>query len=402
MSKLQAERALRMLTDLMQVPGNDVCADCKSPAPRWASYNLGIFICVHCASIHRKLGTHISKVKSINMDVWTKEQIDSIKTTGNKNSNAIYNPTNVDPPVNLHDSERDSELEKFIRNKYQYKRFMNLGNDSISRGSTSRIEEGRTKAREMLNVAAPERTSTSPQPRKASPALTTKSPAVSPAPPTPSPSLPAPVAAAQAPIKIEHAPSPQPPLQMLAQPSQPPLQILTPEANLALQSMQTGMQAAYQPLMYTGVGMAPVPIQSLPNGNPVWQDMAALQSGPAMPVYQTQPLVPTMAYNMTGAVPTPTGYPVQAAGVPWTNTGAMPMQAPLVPSYTAGMPLQYAQTGYTPIQPQFQQQQPQVQQPQPQTLYVQNGVIMQQPSPLQSSNTMLWNQMQTGMYGMGP
>ncbi|KAG8812790.1 hypothetical protein FRC19_002893, partial [Serendipita sp. 401] len=76
MSKLNTDRSTRMLMDIMQQPGNDTCADCKSPSPRWASHNLGIFLCVHCASIHRKLGTHISKVKSIGMDQWTKEQID--------------------------------------------------------------------------------------------------------------------------------------------------------------------------------------------------------------------------------------------------------------------------------------------------------------------------------------
>lgn len=43
--------------------------------PRWASWNLGVFLCIRCAGIHRNLGVHISKVKSVNLDSWTSEQI---------------------------------------------------------------------------------------------------------------------------------------------------------------------------------------------------------------------------------------------------------------------------------------------------------------------------------------
>jgi hypothetical protein len=47
--------------------------------PRWASYSLGIFLCIRCASLHRKMGTHISKVKSISMDQWTAQEIQVIQ-----------------------------------------------------------------------------------------------------------------------------------------------------------------------------------------------------------------------------------------------------------------------------------------------------------------------------------
>ena len=43
--------------------------------PRWASWNLGVFLCIRCAGIHRNLGVHVSKVKSVNLDSWTSEQI---------------------------------------------------------------------------------------------------------------------------------------------------------------------------------------------------------------------------------------------------------------------------------------------------------------------------------------
>jgi hypothetical protein len=37
---------------------------------------MGIFLCMRCAALHRKLGTHISKIKSLTMDTWTSEQVD--------------------------------------------------------------------------------------------------------------------------------------------------------------------------------------------------------------------------------------------------------------------------------------------------------------------------------------
>ncbi|KAF8308985.1 Arf GTPase activating protein [Clavulina sp. PMI_390] len=72
----RADKHQRILAELLTRPGNDVCAECRERAPRWSSWNIGIFICVHCASIHRKMGTHISKVKSVTLDTWTKDQVE--------------------------------------------------------------------------------------------------------------------------------------------------------------------------------------------------------------------------------------------------------------------------------------------------------------------------------------
>lgn len=47
---------------LRDIPGNDLCAECGSPEPEWASLNLGILLCIECSGVHRNLGVHISKV----------------------------------------------------------------------------------------------------------------------------------------------------------------------------------------------------------------------------------------------------------------------------------------------------------------------------------------------------
>ncbi|KAI0406449.1 hypothetical protein F4802DRAFT_606173 [Xylaria palmicola] len=119
LSKRQQARNERTLQDLVQsVAGNNVCADCGARNPSWASWNLGIFLCMRCAAIHRKLGTHISKVKSLSMDSWTNDQVESMKRVGNAASNKTYNPQNKRPPVPVDADEADSAMERFIRSKY--------------------------------------------------------------------------------------------------------------------------------------------------------------------------------------------------------------------------------------------------------------------------------------------
>lgn len=125
-AKAAASRYQRQLQELSRQPGNDTCADCGGRNPRWASHNLGIFLCVQCAGVHRKMGTHISKVKSLTLDEWSKDQVERMRELGNTRSNTYYNPNEQRnrPPANVDDNERDNELERFIRNKYEYRRFM--------------------------------------------------------------------------------------------------------------------------------------------------------------------------------------------------------------------------------------------------------------------------------------
>ena len=65
-----------ILTSMLQDDDNKHCVDCDNKDPKWASCNLGVFLCASCAGIHRTLGVHISKVKSVDMDYdWTLQQL---------------------------------------------------------------------------------------------------------------------------------------------------------------------------------------------------------------------------------------------------------------------------------------------------------------------------------------
>ena len=48
-----ADKNGKLLMSLLDVRGNDSCADCGLQRPEWASYNLGIFLCTRCAAVHR-------------------------------------------------------------------------------------------------------------------------------------------------------------------------------------------------------------------------------------------------------------------------------------------------------------------------------------------------------------
>ncbi|KAJ3181068.1 hypothetical protein HDU85_003773 [Gaertneriomyces sp. JEL0708] len=103
---------------------NHFCADCNSPKPDWASINLGCLICIQCAGIHRSLGTHISKVRALELDTesWTPELIETFSSSSNRDFNAIWEgelPNGVKP------NPRDamSVKDTYIKRKYTQKEY---------------------------------------------------------------------------------------------------------------------------------------------------------------------------------------------------------------------------------------------------------------------------------------
>jgi len=95
--------------------------------PRWASTNLGVFVCIRCSGLHRKLGTHLSVVRSTTLDTWTADQMERFRAMGgNANAAARYEAR---PPPNFRrpDSTDAYGMEQFIRDKYERKLYMEGG-----------------------------------------------------------------------------------------------------------------------------------------------------------------------------------------------------------------------------------------------------------------------------------
>ena len=46
------------------------CPFAPLPDVEWASINLGTAVCISCSGVHRGMGVHISKVRSLRLDLW--------------------------------------------------------------------------------------------------------------------------------------------------------------------------------------------------------------------------------------------------------------------------------------------------------------------------------------------
>jgi len=106
-------------------PENRFCADCHCKNPRWASTNLGVFICIKCAGIHRSIGTHVTKVKSISLDSWEESQIAVMRKVGNTNGRRIWEATMSESVQRERPNENASSsvLDHWIRAKYERKMY---------------------------------------------------------------------------------------------------------------------------------------------------------------------------------------------------------------------------------------------------------------------------------------
>ncbi|XP_073928161.1 arf-GAP with GTPase, ANK repeat and PH domain-containing protein 1 isoform X9 [Castor canadensis] len=122
-SRLTSQSEAMALQSIRNIRGNSRCVDCDTQNPNWASLNLGALMCIECSGIHRNLGTHLSRVRSLDLDDWPIELIKVMSSIGNELANSVWEESSQGRTKPSLDSTRE-EKERWIRAKYEQKLFL--------------------------------------------------------------------------------------------------------------------------------------------------------------------------------------------------------------------------------------------------------------------------------------
>ncbi|XP_077956061.1 arfGAP with GTPase domain, ankyrin repeat and PH domain 3 isoform X2 [Gasterosteus aculeatus] len=122
-SRLGSQSDAMAIQSVRNVRGNSFCVDCDAPNPDWASLNLGALMCIECSGIHRNLGTHLSRVRSLDLDDWPVELSMVMTAIGNAMANSVWEGALEGYAKPGSDSARE-EKERWIRAKYEQKLFL--------------------------------------------------------------------------------------------------------------------------------------------------------------------------------------------------------------------------------------------------------------------------------------
>jgi len=129
---------------LLRKNENKYCVDCSKPNPKWAAlltvpsaqggiegpYNetfyIGCFCCIECSGAHRRLGTHISFVRSIDLDTLKENEINALEYGGNCLVNEIFEGNSMINTIKPKPESSQKVREGFIRSKYEKKKYLHI------------------------------------------------------------------------------------------------------------------------------------------------------------------------------------------------------------------------------------------------------------------------------------
>ncbi|CDR94750.1 Putative GTP-ase activating protein for Arf [Babesia bigemina] len=164
----------KVFRQLLAQTENAVCIDCNARNPTWVSLTYAVHLCLNCSGKHRQFGSHISFVRSADMDKFTREQLIRIAHGGNARAKTYFRQIGLtrqpydyaSPMAQRYPAMLDAELgtvreqapERSFSQKQPSSDLLDLGNDDAA---PKRVEQTGTMSSGLTsNATAAPRAST--------------------------------------------------------------------------------------------------------------------------------------------------------------------------------------------------------------------------------------------------
>ena len=80
-------------------------------------------MCIECSGIHRQLGSHISRVRSLDLDEWPPGHLAAMTSLGNHLANSVFEAL-LEPSSKPSPGSPQADKEQYIIAKYEKKEFL--------------------------------------------------------------------------------------------------------------------------------------------------------------------------------------------------------------------------------------------------------------------------------------
>ena len=123
---------------IINIAENKFCNDCQKKNPRWCSINNAVLLCASCARKHQKYNKNISTIKSLEGELWTKDEIKKLYIGGNERFNKMLSSYNIPLTNENAEYKYHTKIAGYYRNllneQLKGKKVINLIKPSLKEG----------------------------------------------------------------------------------------------------------------------------------------------------------------------------------------------------------------------------------------------------------------------------
>ena len=100
---------------ILEISGNNQCFDCMSKNPRFSSVNNGVLLCGICARAHQYYNNNVSRIKSLEADLWSKEEVKYLRLGGNARFKNLLEEYEIPNDLDNQDYKYHTKIAEYYR-----------------------------------------------------------------------------------------------------------------------------------------------------------------------------------------------------------------------------------------------------------------------------------------------